>query len=131
MTTGKDRQLVAVFGSLKAGCYNHPALGANAVLKGKTTVMGVMYLHGGYPRLYHAIDEEYSPFDVHEEREHAVEVYEIDDLNYQAILQMELGAGYEEEELMTEWGAAKIYFNPHDVYSPEYDEWIPAYPVKE
>lgn len=122
----KDRVLVATYGSLKAGFYNHPALGKDAVLKGKTTVQGVMYLAGGYPHLYHwecdwespkeGNPKRCSPFCENLQREHEVEVYEINVDSYAFIVAMETGAGYVEEELPTEWGNAKIYFNPHDSY---------------
>lgn len=122
-----ERILVACFGSLKKGFYNHRALGEVDYL-GNTTVYGVMYLHGSYPRLYHVVNDDYdSPFRLPLEKTHEVEVYSVDQAHYEGVRSMELGAGYEEEEIDTPYGKAKIYFNPHTVFSPSIDKWIPAY----
>lgn len=122
-----ERTLVACFGSLKKGFYNHAALGAAEFL-GSTSVLGVMYLHGSYPRMYHVVNDDYdSPFGLDKERAHEVEVYSVDEAHYQGVRAMELGAGYFEEEIETPYGVAKIYFNPHSVFSPGMDKYIAAY----
>lgn len=123
--TGNMKTLIACYGSLKKGFYNHTALGGAAFL-GNASVKGVMYLHGSYPRLYHS-DGYGGPFNEDLQREHDVEVYSVDQDYYEDIRAMELGAGYVEEEINTSFGVAKIYFNPINVFSPNIDKWIPAY----
>lgn len=125
--------LVAAYGSLKEGFYNHRVLGEDAKFLGKSTVRGVMYWNGSYPKLYH--------FDQHGEddeknacnfcynlaRDHELEVYDVREKPHAQYIQyMELGAGYIEEEIDTEWGPAKIYYMPHERFD-ERDKWIPAY----
>ena len=129
---GTGRHLVACYGSLKEGFYNHPALGADAKLMGYAKVSGVMYLCGSYPHLYHSdgsteeLEFGETPFAESLERQHVVEVYEINSDAFRSINNMELGAGYSAETLDTEWGAATVYITDPECYSPRL-EWIEAY----
>jgi gamma-glutamylcyclotransferase (GGCT)/AIG2-like uncharacterized protein YtfP len=121
----QPKKLVACFGTLKKGFYNHEMLG-NAKFMGSVDVKGVMYLHGTYPRLYHAIkDDPHFGFD--KERHHTAEIYYVEYPLYEDILYMERGAGYVEETIDTGDGKASIFFNPHEVFSPDYDKWIESY----
>lgn len=73
---------IAVYGSLKRGKYNHSCLeGCEMVAQGK--VKGTMYAVSSYPALVPEGDKEYD-----------VEVYEVPTDTYNAIVGMELGAGY-------------------------------------
>lgn len=117
--------LVAVYGSLKKGFYNHPALGADAEFLGNSSVIGVMYCNGSYPKLYHP-DGYGSPFNEDLQRKHELEVYRIGDKAYQGIAMMEKGAGYTSERIDTPYGEATIYYMPHNRFS-EHDYWIEAY----
>lgn len=136
--------LIACYGSLKEGHYNHDALGALAKFLGTTKVNGVMYSNGSYPKLYKVNsdmadlatflpnekneirDGKVFPFTDSEAREHKVEVYDVSDQAFRAINNMELGAGYEGEELVTEYGVATIYWMPHESFD-ETDEWVEKY----
>lgn len=74
---------VAVYGSLKAGAYNHSRL-RDATLVATSKVKGKMYLvFNSYPLL----------MDV-DGPEHDVEIYEVQDDVARAINSMEIGAGY-------------------------------------
>lgn len=77
-------KVIAVYGSLKKGKYNHTILESCKFL-GETKVTGTLYSVGSYPAL---IEEG--------ENEYVAEVYEVPDTIYQSIRGMELGAGYKE-----------------------------------
>lgn len=120
--------LLACYGSLKKGAYNHKILG-DAELLGNTKALGVMYFNGSYPKLYKVENDDYdSPFRLPFEKEHDVEVYRVEPQAFHRIHQMELGAGYVEEKLDTEWGEASIYYMPHENFDEE-DKLIDAYIV--
>lgn len=139
--TGTGRHLVACYGSLKQGFYNHYMLGDDKEFKGTLKLRGVMYLCGSYPRLYNwacnweKTDKPHpdveghhacTPFCENLERSHEIEVYEVNHDAYIAIKYMELGAGYVEEDIDTEWGVAKIYYSKPEAHS-KYHQWIEAY----
>lgn len=127
---GKERVLIAAYGSLKEGFYNHPALGEDAELKGKTTVIGWMYLTGGgYPRLYHEYMGQWFDGLRPVPTTYEVEIYSVNVDAYEGIRYMELGAGYNEEELLTEWGTAKIYWSKPEAHSPNHKS-IKAYNIE-
>jgi gamma-glutamylcyclotransferase (GGCT)/AIG2-like uncharacterized protein YtfP len=127
-------KLVAVYGSLKKGFYNHHGLGEDKKHLGNITVRGVMYSNGAYPKLYHPINELVGAlegglvarFVVELARDHVVEVYEISDKDYNSITQMEVGAGYTPEDIETPWGVATIYYMPHSNFH-ESDYWVESY----
>lgn len=82
-------KLLAVYGSLKRTAYNHEAYLSNAMLKGTSSVKGLMFLrHRSYPVLIDSLYDGDQP----------VEVYEVPDEDFAIIQAMELGAGYHEEE---------------------------------
>lgn len=114
--------LVAAYGSLKAGFYNHGALDG-AQLLGKSWVYGVMYWNGSYPKLYKVGE---GPLGYEHAAEHELEIYDVEEEAYNRIKVMELGAGYTEEEVETEWGPAKIYYMPENRFY-DGDQWIVAY----
>jgi len=128
--TGTDKNLVAVYGSLKKGFYNHYMLGEDKELRGKSTVHGVMYLCGTYPRLFHVAKDDNHAFGTLLESQHEVEVYSINDSAYERIRGMEIGARYTEETLLTDWGEAKIYWADTDSFRDSY-RWIKAYTPQE
>ena len=117
--------LVACYGSLKKGYYNHGALGDDAEFLGKDSVRAVMYSNGAYPKLYHS-DGYGSPLDEDHQRNHELEIYRVNDRAYKRIDQMELGAGYEAEQIDTEWGPATIYYMPHKNFTNA-DKWVEKY----
>ncbi len=122
------RKLVAVYGSLKKGQYNHDGLGQDAEHLGNMTVRGVMYSNGSYPKLYRTDeDQTFEAFNQGKERDHAVEVYSLNENRYESITNMEVGAGYEPGVIDTPYGPATLYWMPHSRFN-EYDHWVEAYP---
>lgn len=124
-------KLVAVYGSLKKGFYNHAGLGHDAEFLGTSTVRGVMYSNGSYPKLYETngslVDKGgATPFQSRLERQHEIEVYRIHEDRYESITNMEIGAGYEPEQIQTPYGEATIYYMPHENFH-EGDKWVEAY----
>ncbi len=118
-------KLVAVYGSLKKGQYNHAGLGADAEHLGDMTVRGVMYSNGSYPKLYKQDGVLGFPNEV--TKDYPVEVYRIDEARYNGITRMEEGAGYDAQDIETPYGVATIYYMPHDNFSSR-DHWVEAYP---
>lgn len=118
-------KLIACYGSLKKGYYNNPALGTDAEFKGEHSVRAVMYSNGSYPKLYHP-DCPGDPFEEDKQRNHVLEVYEINDNAYRRIENMELGAGYVTEQIETPYGLAAIWYMPHEHFSSA-DKWIEKY----
>lgn len=78
---------VAVYGSLKLGRYNHGLIKECKFL-GKSKVKGTMYSIGSYPAL---VEDGEDGRDTHD-----VELYELDEITYARVRNMELGAGYRE-----------------------------------
>ena len=92
---------IGVYGSLKEGYGNHPLI-QGAEKLGETTVKGKMTLvYRSYPQL-HLTDEEGAS-------EHVLEVYKVDDEVYSRCRMMELGAGYDEETISTDFGKVIIW----------------------
>lgn len=120
----KNKILIATYGSLRKGFSNHYWLGKNPKLIGINKIFGVMYLNGSYPHLYHTKGDPF--FNKNLEREHIIELYKISEENFKDINDMEISADYVLEEVLTTFGQAKIWFNPHTVL-PDNLEWIPAY----
>jgi gamma-glutamylcyclotransferase (GGCT)/AIG2-like uncharacterized protein YtfP len=94
--------LIAVYGSLREGCYNHLFFLQGAEKKGVTTTPGRLYNFGAYP----ALTKDATSFSVE------CEIYEVDDLTYKSIDSMEKGAGYFEGHIQTKWGDAAIWYYP-------------------
>ncbi len=117
-------KLIACYGSLKKGKYNHGALGEGAEFKGDHSIVGVMYSNGSYPKLYHVGDIEQLASD--KLHDHALEIYNVSDEAYKSINHMELGAGYEAEEIETPYGWATIWYMPHAHFSKS-DKWVESY----
>lgn len=80
-------KVIAVYGSLKMGRYNHPIIQGGQFL-GESKIKGTMYSLGSYPALIPEGDKEYT-----------VELYRVYDPAYLRVRNMELGAGYKEKEL--------------------------------
>lgn len=121
------RKLVAVYGSLKKGFYNHYGLGEDAEYLGNMIVTGVMYSNGSYPKLYRTNeDQTFEAFNQGKERNHEVEVYSINEARYHGITSMEVGAGYTPEDIETPYGMATIYWMPHDHFY-DGDHWVESY----
>ncbi len=78
---------IAVYGSLKAGKYNHNSTRMKRV--GDSSVMGSMFLCGSYPHLYP--EDRSVPEQV---MQYPVELYEVDDDYFGQLDRMERGAGY-------------------------------------
>lgn len=127
--------LIACYGSLKKGYYNHSAVGPDAEFKGNATVHGVMYSNGSYPKLYRDILKEEEQQKVERKnpeflsslaRDHVLEVYDVNDYAFRSINGMELGAGYIAESIETPYGPATIWYMPHERFSSS-DKWVEKY----
>ena len=81
-------KIVAVYGSLKKNKYNHSML-SESVMLDTSTIVGDLFSMGSYPAL------------VKNEKgtKHDVELYHVSDSEYKSIFDMEIGAGYYEEEV--------------------------------
>ncbi len=91
---------ILCYGSLKSGFHNNYRLGEKAVFLGFRTVLGVMYLHHNYPKLYKPTDK---PLNNGLQKYHNCEIWQINDDTYNDIKKMELYEGYEEETIETRW----------------------------
>ncbi len=127
--------LVAVYGSLKKGFYNHRGLGDDKEFLGGMAVDGVMYSNGSYPKLYKPDSEckcqasDFacdSSFCMNKARVHDIEVYRINARRFESITSMEVGAGYTPEQIETPWGPATIYYMDHKNFY-DGDHWVEAY----
>lgn len=119
--------IIATYGSLKKGFYNHRALG-DAEFLGTDTVRGVMYWNGSYPKLYQSSSlEELFIEDL--ARDHEIEVYRITPEAYRLIYGMEIGAGYGVGDVETKYGVAKIFWMPYDEFRDE-DRWLEKYTLE-
>lgn len=95
----ETRNLIATYGSLKRGFYNHGRCGEQ-VFVGETTIKGDMTLvYNAYPQLF--LNDS---GDTHE-----VELFMVDALTYTIINDMEIGAGYEPVHISTEHGDATMW----------------------
>ena len=104
--------LIAVYGSLREGCYNNPFFLGDADKKGTTLVEGRLYSFGAYPGLV----KEGCSFPVE------CEVYEVNLETYNSIDAMERGAGYFRTVVPTKWGDADVWCYPNNttvVRSPQ------------
>lgn len=89
--------LMAVYGSLRKDMHNSHKL-STAQFLGVETIWGYdMYSLGSYPYI------------IKGEGKVTFEIYEVPEREAKAIARMELGAGYREEQLETEYGMATIY----------------------
>ena len=113
-------QLIAVYGSLRKGFFNHKIL-EGAQFLGTDSVEGIMYWNGKYPKLYH-------PNGDNNERsnEHVVEIYNLPDSLFDSINRVEIGAGYIPEVFPTQWGDATMWWMPQEHFNAG-DEWIASY----
>jgi gamma-glutamylcyclotransferase (GGCT)/AIG2-like uncharacterized protein YtfP len=95
----QDRNLIAVYGSLKKGFYNHGRCGEQ-VPAGEMTIKGKMTLvANAYPKL----------FLTDEGDEHEVELYMVDAITFTMLNQMELGAGYTPIHISSPAGDATMW----------------------
>jgi gamma-glutamylcyclotransferase (GGCT)/AIG2-like uncharacterized protein YtfP len=78
---------IAVYGSLKAGKYNHHMIG-DSTYQGTIKVRGTLYSLGSYPAL---VDDDGA--------EYEAEVYEVSDEVYNKVAWIESAAGYKEVEI--------------------------------
>lgn len=90
---------IAVYGSLKRGHYNHPALEGHSTFLGEDKIKGTLYSLGAYPAITEEGDNLYD-----------VEIYEVDEEAYQSIRGMELGAGYKEVTLELSGHQCIVYY---------------------
>lgn len=111
---------LAVYGSLKQGKYNHSMLGEDAEYLGTTTLKGIMTMAFGYPHMFEG------ELIAEEDKEYEGEVYRIRNTNYLPIMQMELGAGYYESLVETEYGEAIMYYT-HPMFYTATEEVISYY----
>lgn len=87
VTAGNMSKVIAVYGSLKMGRYNHPLIQGSQFL-GESKIKGTMYSLGSYPALVEEGNKEYT-----------VELYQVPTMTHERVRNMELGAGYKEKEL--------------------------------
>jgi gamma-glutamylcyclotransferase (GGCT)/AIG2-like uncharacterized protein YtfP len=109
--------LIAVYGSLKEGCYNHPYFLKDSEKKGVMTVPGKLFSFGAFPGLV---------YDKEKGDAVEVEVYDVSEKIQKDIHHMETGAGYYRSEVATPWGShACIWYYKHPEYGiriiPEQD----------
>lgn len=118
---------IGVYGSLKAGCYNHNAEEMTRV--GDAEIMGAMDLFASsYPRLY--------PMGYMPEKEtvHPLEIYEVSDEYFKRLDAMERGAGYQQHEIIVhtastfELPVTVWLMNP--AYEIDMEQYITSYPPK-
>lgn len=112
--------LIGVYGSLKKGKHNHPMLGV-ATFKGGGKVKGRMFSLGSYPMLV-------EPAEGDESKEYQLEVYDVPTDVFDAVDNMELGAGYKRVQVDTEFGSATVYYGDTSYdylrkYYKEVDTW--------
>jgi len=74
-----------------------------------------MQLNGSYPYLFDSFAVK-RPGKNHSAIYDA-EVYRVDDATYRAITAMELGAGYYEREISTDWGMGIAYYTQPRLFS--------------
>jgi gamma-glutamylcyclotransferase (GGCT)/AIG2-like uncharacterized protein YtfP len=95
--------LLATYGSLKRGFYNHRLLERAKFLRSDLWLEGVMYMRSGmYPMLFKPEDK---PKEV--AGKHFVELYEVPLSDYQYIEDMEIQSGYYVDE--ANFGSFKEY----------------------
>lgn len=96
-----------------------------------------MYSNGSYPKLYKVENDDYdSPFRLPLEKKHVIEIYDINEVAFRRITNMELGAGYEAEEMLFKLDkrsltgvrdvVATIYWMPHKNFDID-DKWVKEY----
>jgi gamma-glutamylcyclotransferase (GGCT)/AIG2-like uncharacterized protein YtfP len=84
------------YGSLKKGFHNNWRLGEDAKLLGEDVVVGAMYLHFNYPKLYKPDTRQNAEYLAHK-----CEIWEIDASKYRRIHNMEMAERYEEDTITT------------------------------
>lgn len=122
------QNIIAVYGSLKQGAYNHPRLhGAKFI--GTSTITGAMYLVAqSYPGLILLEDFTGSTSNLND---HEIQLYAVDKETYDNISMMERGAGYKPAEktfrlLEDPEKTVKATIYAMEEYPGE-REWITAY----
>lgn len=102
--------IIAVYGTLKKGYYNHLLIRESGTYLGTYTVKGAMQMIGlSYPMLFEKGDKEYE-----------CEVYRIPAEVFQLVESMEHGAGYYTKILKTqEYGDIHIYFGEEGRFSED------------
>ena len=110
---------IAVYGSLKKGFYNHARFGLGEPLA-RGTIRGSMFLLHTYPHLFR------EGVKVPElDREHEVEVYEVDEEVYQSIKSMEIQSGYQEFLCRIEGYKVTVFYSRDDLnYN---NNWLEEY----
>lgn len=102
------QKYIICYGSLKSGFHNNYRLGQNRQFIGHVNIVGCMYLHHNYPKLYKPDPDKNIPTAIHR-----CEIWAIDEDCYEEIVQMEKQAGYEVENLATQWTPeTKIFWMP-------------------
>jgi len=124
------KNTIAVYGSLKKNAYNHAVFLENQTLIGKSTINGSMYLiSDAYPGL---LKPEDTPIGI-PVQDHEIELYDVDDMTFTVISQMEKGAGYTEElrAFMDEHGVEKkatIFWASASQKDPDSQKkWLTSY----
>lgn len=107
-------KILVVYGTLKKGQYNHVFLKGQKYL-GKTSVNGVMQMCGSYPHLFdsYAVDK---PLE-----KHKAEAYSVSPESYEAIYEMEVGAGYYERDVSTDWGKGVTFMTQPSLFKKDGD----------
>lgn len=122
---------VAFYGSLKKGYWNHTRFGVEQDKRHDDGVVtGVMYRsnpgESWYPYLF-----EKGTTDPDKEREHVVEVYEIDDDKYNMIRRMEEGSGYHEAKVTINGEECYIFYaDSHFLNHLTKEHWVESYSMK-
>lgn len=95
-------KLLAVYGSLKKGFWNHDIFLKDADFAGTHSVLGAMQLaYGEYPYLFQGYEGS---------SKHKVEVYRISEQTYTEIRALETSSGYYPNVISTPYGNAICFF---------------------
>lgn len=97
-------KVIAVYGSLKEGKYNHEHYLHGVDKLGDGIIHGTMYSLGSYPALVKGGNDP-----------HDVEFYEVDDSLYSRIERMEIGAGYDAIEVDFNETTAIVFYSSEDM----------------
>ena len=101
--------LIAVYGSLREGRYNHPYFLGDIERLDTMTVKGKLYSLGAYPAITDGEDDV------------EIELYDVPTELYHSIRGMEIGAGYIEIDTPTIHGEAKLWMIPAENLERAYE----------
>lgn len=111
MENKNTKKIMVVYGSLKKGKYNHYLLG-DAEYLGDKPLHGIMQLAGSYPHFFEPIVG-----DSRTARTYPAEVYRVSEEVFDDIAAMEIGAGYYDKKISTDWGIGTVWMTQPSLFS--------------